>query len=205
MWHMEIQEGQLADVRRTVQEQAEAARRSLQMRADEQLRQEKEAYRKAERNRLLRIRWAAPARGPCLATSSRWSGSHRLEPRPFPAGAPPPPRRSPGPTDLPASPASPARFPLQLLPLLPRPSPFPSLLPGCWEQGGRGRRTRRVPAVGRGVPVSVQRHLIRGPTPPHSAPARPFCRFCRSSAPGSSSAPPHPLGPGPREAQTRPA
>ncbi|XP_036083589.1 cilia- and flagella-associated protein 74 isoform X4 [Rousettus aegyptiacus] len=56
MWHMEIQEGQLADVRRTVQEQAEAARRSLQMRADEQLRQEKEAYRKAERNRLLRIR-----------------------------------------------------------------------------------------------------------------------------------------------------
>lgn len=198
MWHMEIQEGQLADVRRTVQEQAEAARRSLQMRADEQLRQEKEAYRKAERNRLLRIRWAAPARGPLPGHFLPLVGVP-------PTGAPPPPLRSPGPTDLPASPASPARFPLQLLPLLPRPSPFPSLLPGCWEQGGRGRRTRRVPAVGRGVPVSVQRHLIRGPTPPHSAPARPFCRFCRSSAPGSSSAPSHPLGPGPRAAQTRPA
>lgn len=91
MWHMEIQEGQLADVRRTVQEQAEAARRSLQTRADEQLRREEEAYRKAERNRLLRIRWAAPARGPCLATSSRLSGVP-------PTGAPPLPRRSPAPT-----------------------------------------------------------------------------------------------------------
>lgn len=84
MWHMEIQEGQLADVRRTVQEQAEAARRSLQMRADEQLRQEKEAYRKAERNRLLRIRWAASARGPCLATSSRLWGPTDWSPAPSP-------------------------------------------------------------------------------------------------------------------------
>ncbi|XP_039732827.1 cilia- and flagella-associated protein 74 [Pteropus medius] len=56
MWHIAIQEGQLEDVRRTVQEQAEAARRWLQMRADEQLRREKEAYGKAERNRLLRVR-----------------------------------------------------------------------------------------------------------------------------------------------------
>lgn len=91
MWHMEIQEGQLADVRRTVQEQAEAARRSLQMRADEQLRQEKEAYRKAERNRLLRIRWAAPARGPLPGHFLPLVGVP-------PTGAPPLPRRSPAPT-----------------------------------------------------------------------------------------------------------
>lgn len=64
MWHIAIQEGQLEDVRRTVQEQAEAARRWLQMRADEQLRREKEAYGKAERNRLLRVRWAGPTRRP---------------------------------------------------------------------------------------------------------------------------------------------
>lgn len=56
MWHMEIQEGQLEEARRTVQEQAEAASRCLQMRAEEQLRREKEAHGKAERNRLLRIR-----------------------------------------------------------------------------------------------------------------------------------------------------
>lgn len=119
MWHMEIQEGRLADVRRTVQEQAEAARRSLQMRADEQLRQEKEAYRKAERNRLLRIRWAAPARGPRLATSSRLSGSHRLEPRPHPSGARAPLTSLPVPPVLPASrssccPCSPGPVPFRL-------------------------------------------------------------------------------------------
>ncbi|XP_014639290.1 PREDICTED: cilia- and flagella-associated protein 74 [Ceratotherium simum simum] len=56
MWHIAIQEGQLEDVRKFMQEEAAAARQCLQVQAAEQLRKEKEALRTAERNRLLRVR-----------------------------------------------------------------------------------------------------------------------------------------------------
>lgn len=61
MWHLEIREGQLEDVRRAAQEEAAAVRRHLQVQAAEQLRKEKETLRTVERSRLLRVRWAGPA------------------------------------------------------------------------------------------------------------------------------------------------
>lgn len=171
MWHMEIQEGQLADVRRTVQEQAEAARRSLQMRADEQLRQEKEAYRKAERNRLLRIRWAAPARGPV--------------PRPFPAGAPPPPLRSPGPTHLPASPASPARFPLPAPAAAPAPQaqPLSVSAPRLLGAGRAGQAHQACPSCGTRRPRLSTAPSHPGPHAPSFSPCQTFLPFLQIQCP----------------------
>ncbi|XP_070467216.1 cilia- and flagella-associated protein 74 isoform X15 [Equus przewalskii] len=59
MWHLEIREGQLEDVRRAAQEEAAAVRRHLQVQAAEQLRKEKETLRTVERSRLLRVRKSA--------------------------------------------------------------------------------------------------------------------------------------------------
>lgn len=56
MWHIEIQKGQFEDIQKSSQEQAEAKGRLLQGQAAQQLRQEKEALGKAERNQLLRVR-----------------------------------------------------------------------------------------------------------------------------------------------------
>ncbi|XP_060055865.1 cilia- and flagella-associated protein 74 isoform X2 [Erinaceus europaeus] len=56
MWHTEIQKGQFEDIRKGAQREAEAARKCLQVKAAEQLHNEKEAVGKMERNRLLRIR-----------------------------------------------------------------------------------------------------------------------------------------------------
>ncbi|ELV14161.1 hypothetical protein TREES_T100021106 [Tupaia chinensis] len=56
MWHVEMEEEQCKDFQKSKQEEAEEARRCFQAHADQQLRREKEALGKAERNRLLRIR-----------------------------------------------------------------------------------------------------------------------------------------------------
>ena len=59
MWHIAIQKGQLEDVRSSAQEEEAAARKGLRVHAAEQLHREEEALKKAERNRLLRVRWVA--------------------------------------------------------------------------------------------------------------------------------------------------
>lgn len=64
MWHIEIQDRQLEGVRESARAQAEAAKRCFQMRAAEQLGKEKETWGKAERNRVLRVRWVARPAGP---------------------------------------------------------------------------------------------------------------------------------------------
>ncbi|XP_049733597.1 cilia- and flagella-associated protein 74 isoform X1 [Elephas maximus indicus] len=56
MWHIEILEGQLDTARKALREEDAAEGRRLQARAAERLCKEKAAFRKAERNRLLRIR-----------------------------------------------------------------------------------------------------------------------------------------------------
>ena len=59
MWHIAIQKGQLEDVQASAQEEEAAARKGLRAHAAEQLHREEEAVKKAERNRLLRVRWVA--------------------------------------------------------------------------------------------------------------------------------------------------
>ncbi|XP_006871838.1 PREDICTED: uncharacterized protein KIAA1751 homolog [Chrysochloris asiatica] len=56
MWHIEILEGQMDTSRKALKEEESACGRHLQARAAEQLHEEKMALRKAEWNRLLRIR-----------------------------------------------------------------------------------------------------------------------------------------------------
>ncbi|XP_069320773.1 cilia- and flagella-associated protein 74 [Eulemur rufifrons] len=56
MWHVELQQGQLEDFRKSNREEAEAAERYLQVHAAQQLRREKAAVEKAERNQRLRMR-----------------------------------------------------------------------------------------------------------------------------------------------------
>ncbi|XP_045404684.1 cilia- and flagella-associated protein 74 isoform X2 [Lemur catta] len=56
MWHVELQQGQLEDFRKSNREEAEAAERYLQVHATRQLRREKAAVEKAERNQRLRVR-----------------------------------------------------------------------------------------------------------------------------------------------------
>ncbi|XP_042852208.1 cilia- and flagella-associated protein 74 isoform X1 [Panthera tigris] len=58
MWHIAIQKGQLEDVQSSAQEEEAAARKGLRVHAAEQLHREEEALKKAERNRLLRVRKA---------------------------------------------------------------------------------------------------------------------------------------------------
>uniref|UniRef100_A0ABI8AG12 Cilia and flagella associated protein 74 n=1 Tax=Felis catus TaxID=9685 RepID=A0ABI8AG12_FELCA len=58
MWHIAIQKGQLEDVQASAQEEEAAARKGLRAHAAEQLHREEEAVKKAERNRLLRVRKA---------------------------------------------------------------------------------------------------------------------------------------------------
>ncbi|KAM9686039.1 LOW QUALITY PROTEIN: cilia- and flagella-associated protein 74 [Trichechus inunguis] len=56
MWHIEILEGQMDAARKALREEEAAEGRCLQAQAAERLCKEKAAFRKAERNRLLRIR-----------------------------------------------------------------------------------------------------------------------------------------------------
>ncbi|XP_047729020.1 cilia- and flagella-associated protein 74 isoform X3 [Prionailurus viverrinus] len=58
VWHIAIQKGQLEDVQASAQEEEAAARKGLRAHAAEQLHREEEALKKAERNRLLRVRKA---------------------------------------------------------------------------------------------------------------------------------------------------
>ncbi|XP_045331266.1 cilia- and flagella-associated protein 74 isoform X3 [Leopardus geoffroyi] len=58
MWHIAIQKGRLEDVQASAQEEEAAARKGLRAHAAEQLHREEEALKKAERNRLLRVRKA---------------------------------------------------------------------------------------------------------------------------------------------------
>uniref|UniRef100_A0A8C9DMG8 Cilia- and flagella-associated protein 74 n=1 Tax=Prolemur simus TaxID=1328070 RepID=A0A8C9DMG8_PROSS len=56
MWHVELQQGQLEDFRKSNREEAEAAERYFQVHATRQLHREKAAVEKAERNQRLRVR-----------------------------------------------------------------------------------------------------------------------------------------------------
>ncbi|XP_062049239.1 LOW QUALITY PROTEIN: cilia- and flagella-associated protein 74 [Lepus europaeus] len=74
LWHIEMEKGQFEDALEAYQEQAEAAGRFRQARGAQQLRREKEALGKAERDQLLRIRWAIP----CTPRRSAGSGNQQL-------------------------------------------------------------------------------------------------------------------------------
>uniref|UniRef100_A0A2K6G719 Cilia and flagella associated protein 74 n=1 Tax=Propithecus coquereli TaxID=379532 RepID=A0A2K6G719_PROCO len=56
MWHIELQQGQLEDFRKSNQEKTEAAGKYCQVHAAQQLCREKAAMEKAEKNQLLRLR-----------------------------------------------------------------------------------------------------------------------------------------------------
>ncbi|XP_053433112.1 cilia- and flagella-associated protein 74 [Nycticebus coucang] len=56
MWHIELEQGQLEDFRKSDAKQVQASRQHLQERAVRQLSWEKEAVGKAERTQLLRVR-----------------------------------------------------------------------------------------------------------------------------------------------------
>lgn len=80
MWHIAIQERQLEDLQKSAQDQAVAGRKCLRARAAKQLLREEEALEKAERNRLLRVRYVA---GTC-----RVGGPPETHPCPTPSVPP---------------------------------------------------------------------------------------------------------------------
>lgn len=93
MWHVAIQERQLEGAQKSALEEEAAGRKHLREQAAKQLRREEAASEKAERNRLLRVRWVVRA---CGRGGSAETGLSPQSPAPArgPAGvlraAPPP-------------------------------------------------------------------------------------------------------------------
>lgn len=137
MWHIEIQKGQLEDVHKSAQEEEAATRKGLWAHGAKQLHREEGALKKAERSRLLRVRWVVDPPG-------RWPLSVR-----GPARDPPrvPARRVlPAPPPAHPTPWTPAGPPVQV-----------HQVHGCCQPGSRGHLFPQEPVRRVSVPTAAGR------------------------------------------------